>query len=228
MENFSPYDDRNYTEGTAWQYSFWVPHDMKGLVGLMGKDEFVRRLNKGFEDSRPSFASVENRVDVGVNVGNQPNYQAPWLFNYAGAPWLTQKWTREVMEHSFRAAPAGYIDDEDQGQAGSYFVMMAMGLFEMDGGCSTEPIYEVGSPLFDRVVIHLDNKYYPGREFVIETKNNSAKNVYIQSATLNGKPLVKPWIYHSEVVKGGTLVLVMGPEPNKEWGSAPEAAPPQN
>jgi putative alpha-1,2-mannosidase len=132
------------------------------------------------------------------------------------------------MEHSYRNAPAGYTDDEDQGQLGSYFVMAAMGLFEMDGGCSLKPIYEIGSPLFDRIVIHLDKKFYPGREFVIQTKNNSPTNMYIQSATFNGKPLNKPWVYHSEVVKGGKLVLTMGPEPNKNWGSAPDAAPPQN
>jgi predicted alpha-1,2-mannosidase len=224
MEDFSPFDHKDFTEGTAWQYAWWVPHDMKGLIGLMGKDEFIRRLNQGFEDSRPDFASDYKYV----NVGNQPNMQAPWLFNYAGAPWLTQKWTREVMEHSYGTGPAGYVGDEDQGQMGSYYVMMAMGLFEMDGGCSLKPLYEISSPLFRRIVIHLDKNYYPGREFVIETKNNSPENVYIQSATFNGEPLDKPWIYHREVVKGGTLVLVMGPEPNKEWGSAPEAAPPQN
>ena len=224
LENFSPFDQKNFTEGTAWQYAWWVPHDMKGLIGLMGKDEFIRRLNQGFEDSRPDFSSE----DKYVNAGNEPNMEAPWLFNYAGAPWLTQKWTREVLEHSYGTGPAGYVGDEDQGQMGSYFVMMAMGLFEMDGGCSAKPIYEIGSPLFRRIVIHLDKNYFPGQEFVIETKNNSRQNVYIQSAAFNGKPLDKPWIYHRGVVKGGTLVLVMGPEPNKEWGSAPEAAPPQN
>ena len=223
-EDFSPFDQKDFTEGTAWQYAFWVPHDMKGLIGLMGKGELIRRLNQGFEESRPDFASDTKYV----NVGNQPNMEAPWLFNYAGAPWLTQKWTREVLEHSYGTGPAGYVGDEDQGQMGSYFVMMAMGLFEMDGGCSLKPLYEISSPLFRRTVIHLDKNYFPGREFVIETKNNSPENVYIQSATFQGKPLDKPWIYHRDVVKGGTLVLVMGPEPNKEWGSAPEAAPPQN
>jgi predicted alpha-1,2-mannosidase len=218
----SPLDHKYYTEGTAWQYSFYVPHDMKGLIGLMGKEEFIRRLNQGFEDSRPEFAHGF------VDVGNEENMQAPWLFNYAGAPWLTQKWTREVMAHSYSAEPAGYTGDEDQGQMGSYFVLLAMGLFEMDGGCSQKPIYEIGSPLFSRIVVHLDKRYYPGRQFVIEVKNNSPENVYIQSATLNGKPLNRPWIYHSDVVKGATLVLTMGPEPNTNWGSAPEASPPQN
>jgi predicted alpha-1,2-mannosidase len=221
VEGFAPSDRKGFVEGTAWQYAFWVPHDIKGLIGLMGKDELVRRLNQGFEESRPDFAHGY------VNVGNQPNMQAPWLFNYAGAPWLTQKWTREVMDHSYSVAPTGYTGDEDQGQMGSYFVLMAMGLFEMDGGCSRNPIYEIGSPLFSRIAVHLDSKYYPGRQFVIETKNNSPKNIYIQSATLNGKPLGKPWIYHSAAVHGATLVLTMGPEPNRNWGSVPEAAPPQ-
>lgn len=221
VENFAP-DWRNYTEGTAWQYSWWVPHDMKGLIQLMGKNEFVRRLDEGFEKSRPNFNTQY------VNMGNQPNMQAPWLFNYAGAPWLTQKWTREVLEHAYDATVKGYVGDEDQGQLGAWYVISAMGLFEMDGGCSLKPVYEIGSPVFDRVVIHLDRRYYPGRRFVIQTKNNSPKNVYIQCATLNGKPLNKPWIYHSELVNGGTLALVMGPEPNKSWGSAPEASPPQN
>jgi putative alpha-1,2-mannosidase len=136
--------------------------------------------------------------------------------------------TREVMEHSYFARPAGYTGDEDEGQMGSFFALMAMGLFEMDGGCSTKPIYEIGSPLFSRIAVHLDKSYYPGRQFVIEAKNNSPENVYTQSATLNGKPLDKPWIFHSDVVKGAMLVLTMGPEPNTKWGSAPEAAPPQN
>jgi predicted alpha-1,2-mannosidase len=223
VADFSPFDSKNYTEGTAWQYAWFVPHDMKGLVELMGEREFIRRLEEGFENSRPRFDSE----DKYVNVGNQPNMQAPWLFNYAGAPWLTQKWVREVMEHSFGDGPQGYVGDEDQGQSGAWYTMSAMGLFEMDGGCALRPIYEIGSPVFDRVVIHLDPKYYPGRRFVIEARHNSPQNVYIQSATLNGKAINQPWIYHSDVMKGGELVLEMGPQPNKNWGSAPQAAPPQ-
>jgi putative alpha-1,2-mannosidase len=101
-----------------------------------------------------------------------------------------------------------------------------MGLFEMDGGAATEPTYEIGSPIFDKVIINLDKKYYKGGTFVIEARNNSVENKYVQSATLDGKPLNKPWFYHRQLVDGGKLVLQMGPEPNKNWGSAPEAAPP--
>lgn len=221
VEDFSPSQTKGFLEGTAWQYSFWVPHDMKGLIELMGRDEMIRRLSQGLEGSRPKFAHGI------VDMGNEQDMQVPWIFNYAGVPWLTQKWTREIMEHSYFAEPAGYTGDEDEGQMGSLFVMMAMGLFEMDGGCSTKPLYEIGSPLFNRIVIHLDEKYYPGREFAIEARNNSPKNVYIQSATFNGKPLKRPWIYHSDVVKGATLVLTMGPDPNTKWGSAPDDVPPQ-
>ena len=102
----------------------------------------------------------------------------------------------------------------------------ARGLFEMDGGGSVDPIYEISGPLFEKITIHLDPNYYPGKKFVIEAKNVSEENRYIQSATLDGEPLTKPWFYHSDLVDGGSLVLEMGPEPNKKWGSGPGDAPP--
>jgi putative alpha-1,2-mannosidase len=104
--------------------------------------------------------------------------------------------------------------------------MSAIGLFQVDGGCRTRPIYEIGSPLFDRAVIRLDPRYYPGKSFVIETRNNAPANCYIQSATLNGEPWNKPWLYAEQVQHGGCLVLTMGPEPNKNWGAGMENAPP--
>ena len=100
------------------------------------------------------------------------------------------------------------------------------GLFELRGGAAVKPVYEIGSPVFDKVVIHLDKEYYNGGEFVIEARNNSKQNVYIQSATLSGKKLNRPWFYHDKLVKGGRLVLEMGPTPNKKWGSSRKAAPP--
>ncbi len=208
------YGSKDYVEGNAWQYTWFVPHDMKGLVELMGKEEFVKRLNDGFEKSRPYFTTEY------VNIGNQPNMEAPWLFNYAGAPWLTQYWLREVLEGYFGTTPEnGYHGDEDQGQMGSFYVMSAMGLFQMDGGTSVNPVYEIAGPVFSKITIKLDPKYYKGGEFVIEAKNASLKNRYVQSATLNGKPLNKFWFRHSELVSGGRLVLEMGPEPNKEWAA---------
>ena len=214
------FGNRYYIEGNAWQYTWFVPHDVKGLIELMGKDEFNRRLNDGFEKSRPKFVSEF------VNHSNQPNMQAAWLFNYAGKPWLTQKWVQEILNHYYGTGPIdGYPGDEDQGQMGAWYVMSAMGLFEMDGGCSVEPIYEISSPIFDKVIIHLDNKYYPGKTFVIEAENNSAENNYIQSAQLDGKALNTFWFKHSDLIKGGKLVLQMGAEPNKNWAAQGELPP---
>jgi predicted alpha-1,2-mannosidase len=208
---------KDYVEGNAWQYSWFVPHDIPGLIELMGLEEFNKRLDAGFENSEPLFVSQF------VNHSNQPNMQAAWLFNYSGKPWLTQKWVRQILEHYYGTGPVeGYPGDEDQGQMGAWYVMSAMGLFEMDGGASVNPVYEIASPLFEKVTIQLDQNYYDGEEFIIEAKNTSPLNKYIQSATLNGKPLDSYWFYHSELVKGGRLVLDMGPEPNFEWAAHSE------
>ncbi|MFZ5938993.1 MAG: GH92 family glycosyl hydrolase [Bacteroidota bacterium] len=240
VEGFSPFGQvawlgAGYVEGNAWQYSYFVPHDLSGLISLMGKDEFNERLQKGFETSKPyrfnsetlGSNSLEGMGILPVNHGNQPNMEAAWLFNYSGKPWLTQYWAREIMDLYYGDAPhGGWLGDEDQGQMGAWFVMSAMGLFEMDGGTALRPVYEIGSPLFEKITIHLDKNYYPGGEFVIEAKNVSGDNRYIQSAKLNGEALNRPWFYHDELVKGGTLVLKMGPKPNEKWGSRPEDAPP--
>ncbi len=223
------FDGKGYLEGNAWQYSFFNPHDVQGIINLMGKDEFNNRLNEGFEKSAKfNFNAEGDLYDlVPINHGNQPNMQAAWLFNYSGKPWLTQKWTREIMERYYGSTPYhGWLGDEDEGQMGAWFVMAAMGLFETDGGASIKPFYEIGSPLFEKTTIALNNKYYKGKTFTIEAKNTSNENRYIQSATFNGKPLTKPWIYHDDVVNGGRLVLVMGPKPNENWGSKPGDAPP--
>ncbi|TKJ36208.1 MAG: alpha-1,2-mannosidase [Planctomycetes bacterium B3_Pla] len=215
------FQTKDFVEGNSWQYTWFAPHDVRGLINLIGREEFNRRLTKGFEKARPNFVSHY------VNHSNQPNMQAAYLFNFSSAPWLTQKWVREIMENYYGTGPVhGYPGDEDQGQMGAWYVMSAIGLFEMDGGAATEPTYEIGSPIFDKVTIHLDNRYYKGGKFVIEAKNNSKENVYIQSATLDGKTLNKPWFYHRQLADGGKLILQMGQEPNKKWGSAPGAAPP--
>lgn len=218
-----------YLEGNAWQYSFFNPHDVQGILNLMGTEEFNQRLEEGFEkSSRFSFNAEADLYDrVPINHGNQPNMQAAYLFNYSGKPWLTQKWTREIMDTYYGADPYhGWLGDEDEGQMGAWFVMSAMGLFETDGGASVKPFYEIGSPLFEKVTITLDNQYYSGKNFEIEARNTSDANRYIQSATLDGKPLTKPWFYHADLVDGGKLILEMGPKPNKNWGSKPQDAPP--
>jgi predicted alpha-1,2-mannosidase len=224
LEDFTPvksavgkednFGTRDFVEANAWQYTWFVPHDLKGLIELMGRDEFNNRLEEGFEKSRPIFTSEF------VNHSNQPNMQAGWLFNYSGKPWLTQYWVREILDNYYGTTPFnGYPGDEDEGQMGAWYVMSAMGLFEMDGGASTEPAYEISGPIFSKITISLDPKYYEGKEFVIEAKNSSSKNRYIQSATMNGQPLEQFWFKHADLVKGGKLVLEMGPEPNKQWAA---------
>jgi predicted alpha-1,2-mannosidase len=223
---FDPLDskDRAWCEGTAWQYTWFVPHDVQGLIELMGgRATFNRRLNQAFR------RSTEQAFRSGyVNYGNQPSIQMAHLFNYSGAPWLSQKWVREVKQRTFGGTTpdSGYRGDEDQGQAGGLGVMMAIGLFQMRGGAAVDPVYEITSPIFDRTTIHLDPRYYPGGKFVIVAHNNAPENKYIQSASLNGQPWDKPWLFHRQLVQGGTLELQLGPRPNRNWGSRPQDAPP--
>jgi len=240
VENFDKFGDvawlgPGFVEGNSWQYTFFVPHDINGLIELIGKEEFNNRLNDGFETSAPhqfnsehlGANSLEGMGVLPINHGNQPNMQAAYLFNYSGKPWLTQKWSNEIMNKYYGDDPiGGWKGDEDQGQMGAWFVMSAMGLFQMDGGASAKPIYEIGSPQFEKVTIKLDSEYYSGAEFKIIAKKVSDKNIYIQSANLNGKPLKKPWFYHEELVKGGELILKMGSKPNYKWGAQEGAAPP--
>ena len=142
------------------------------------------------------------------------------MFSHAGAPWLTQYWVRRIKKDVFGDITpyGGYNGDEDQGQMGALGVLMAIGLFDIQGGSSVNPNYEITSPVFDKITIQLDNRYYPGKEIVIETKNNSEENVYIQSVIWNGKPYNSFKLPHSEFIKGGKLVIELGDKPNKEWG----------
>jgi len=205
-----------FVEENAWIYTLFVPQDPAGLVRLIGRDEFNRRLEEGFEKGY-------------VDLTNEPNLQAPFLFNYSGKPWLTQKYSRQCMERLYNDDPlSGWVGEEDEGQLSALYVLWAMGLFEMDGGCSVRPYYDLSSPLFSRITLRLDRRYYGGREFVIEAHDNSPANVYIQSARLNGRPLGRAWIYHDEIVAGGRLEFEMGPKPNPAWGTGADAVPPLN
>ena len=195
-----------YVEGSAWQYTFHVPHDVAGVVRQLGRERFIRRLEQGFA--------------LGfVDIGNQPNMQAPYLFTFAGAPWLTQTYARQLLQTEFDATPyVGWHGEEDQGQMGAWFTLSALGLFEMDGGTAERPVVVIGSPLFERATLRLEAPYYAGGTFTIEAPGNSPENVYVQSATLDGRPLDRAWLYHDEITAGGTLRLVMGPAPSR-WGA---------
>lgn len=227
--NWLPYFDLleltekgGFCESNSAIYSHYVPHDMAGLIELYGgADQYVKRLNANFEKSESYGFFRSNKTKEGnwTDYGNQPGTGMAHLFSYAGAPWLTQKWVRKVKAAYCDVTPyGGYRDDEDQGQMGALGVLMAIGLFEVDGGCAEKPFYEITSPLFDKVTIHLDNRYYSGKTFQIITKGNSTDNMYIQNASLNGKKWNKCWFYHEDFIKGGTLELKLGAKPNKKWG----------
>ncbi|MCF8264197.1 MAG: GH92 family glycosyl hydrolase [Melioribacteraceae bacterium] len=229
--NYDPLTyDEGWVESNGAQATYFVPHDVKGLIDLLGGNEkFTDRLNLAFEMSIGNgFIGEKPHREVYVNYGNQPSTQMANLFNYSGAPWLTQHWTREIVNTVFSSTlpDGGYSGDEDQGLMGSLAVLLRIGLFEMNGGCSPKPFYEIGSPVFDKITITLDEDFYSGKFFVIETENNSKENRYIQKVELDGEDLNKPWFFHSDLVDGGTLKIRMGSEPNKNWGSISDAAPP--
>lgn len=203
-----------FVEGNAWVYTLFVPQNPSGLIDFVGRDEFNRRLEEGFAKGY-------------VDLTNEPNMQSPFLFNYSGQPWLTQKFTRKCLVEDYNSSPLrGWIGEEDEGQLSALYVLWAMGLFEMDGGCAVKPTYDLSGPLFNRIVLHLDPHYYGGKDFVIEAHHNSPANCYIQSARLNGRPLNRAWIYHSEIIAGGKLEFEMGPQPNRNWGTGPTAVHP--
>ena len=230
--------DGGWVEGTGAQFTWWVPHDVKGLSLLMGgRSAFNEKLNQSFESgiahnfvalkSEDPAQTRKNRR-VYINYGNQPCMQMVNLFNFTGAPWLTQYWNREIINtvYSGVSPQKGYYGDEDQGLMGALAVLMKIGLFSMHGGANEAPIYEISSPIFDKITIHLEEDYYPGKQFIIQCKNNSSTNKYVQSAKLDGQALNKTWFYHRDLIDGGILELEMGPRPNKKWGAAEADAPP--
>lgn len=223
-EAFDPFSNRGFIEGNSWQYSWYVPHDVPGLVELIGRDTFNRRLEEGFAKSvRHRFAAHAfdrtsgQSAEYYINQGNEVNMCAPYLFNYSGKPWEAQRWSRAILDSFYGTTPYdGWGGDEDEGQLGAWFVMSAMGLFEMDGGCTARPMVDLGSPLFGRIEIDLDPHYYGGGRFVIEALNHAPENIYVQKAWLNGKRLTEPRIPFSAIKDGGRLVFEMGPRPARD------------
>lgn len=225
VDKFDPYEPwRGFQEGNAVQYTFFVPQNPAALIKAVGKDNFNNRLDSIFTLSEKDAFGGGKTIDAfaGIksiyNHGNQPGLHISWLFNFSGKPWLTQKWTRRICDAFYGTEPIhgyGYGQDEDQGQLGSWYVMAALGLFDVKGFTDSRPIIELGSPLFDKVEIKLGNS----KKLIIEAKNNSKENIYVQSGSLNGKPLQNCWLYRDELMKGGRLVFQMGELPNKNWGT---------
>lgn len=216
IEPFDPYLTPGFTEGNAFNYTWFVPQDPLALIESIGRERFVSRLDEAMEhSSHANFNAVGDRfADFPINHGNETSMEVAWLFNWAGAPELTQKWVRAIQEQYYGVTPYdAYPGDEDLGQMSAWFVMSAIGLFQMDGGCSVEPFYELGSPRYPKVILHLDGKYGRGETFVISASGASAENCYVHAASLNGCPLSGFKIPVSAILGGGTLELVMGPVP---------------
>lgn len=198
-------------ESNPYQQGWFVPHDVKGMVELMGGNEKVRADLESMFDHTPANMMWNDYY----NHANEPVHHVPFLFNRVGAPWLTQKWTRLICNNAYKNEVNGLVGNEDVGQMSAWYILAAIGFHPIAPGHTR---YELTSPVFDKVTIALDQKYASGKTFTIIAKNNSASNIYIQSAKLDGKPYDKCYIDHNDIKKGGVLELQMGSEPNKSWG----------
>lgn len=226
IKDFDPFAPWiGFQEGNAIQYTYYVPHHIDQLIELVGKEEFNNRLDSSFQISQKNIFGGGETVDAFAglhtyyNHGNQPNLHISWLFNFSDKPYLSQKWVRAICNEFYGLECIhgyGYGQDEDQGQLGAWYVMAALGLFDVKGLTQIDPAFQIGSPLFDKITIKLNKKYYPGKEFVIETKNNQKDNFYIQSIELNGKPHNSVQLPFSEVVKGGRISIGLSDTPNTE------------
>ncbi|MFY0654943.1 MAG: GH92 family glycosyl hydrolase [Cyclobacteriaceae bacterium] len=206
--------DRDYTEGNAWQYLWFVPHDVYGLQEMLGgKKVMASKLDELF--SLP-YIGESKVLDVSGLIGeyahgNEPCHHVAYLYNYVGQPWKTQELIHQVDKEFYKAAPDGYIGNEDAGQMSAWYVFSALGFYPVNpsGG-----IYIFGSPLLEEATLNLEN----GKTFKIIAKNFNEKNIYIQSVKLNRKPYNNVWLRHEDIVQGGTLEYVMGPKKSK-WGT---------
>ncbi len=205
-EPFDPADDadgNDFCEATSWIYTWFVPHEVEELIELMGgRPAFVARLNEFFAGGH-------------FEISNEPSFHIPYLYNYAGQPGKTQKVVRATLAADFGPDPGGLPGNDDSGATSAWYAFSAMGLYPVAPG---DGVYQIGSPLFDKITIKLHPAHARGKTFVIEAIGNSEANLYIQSAELNGEPLERTWITHKEITTGGTLRLQMGPEPS-EWGA---------
>ena len=219
-----------FTEGNSWHYTWSVFHDIDGLIGLMGgKKAFVNMLDSVFtmpttyDESYYGFVihEIKEMEIMGMGQyahGNQPIQHMPYLYNYAGEPWKTQYWVREIMERLYTPHPDGYCGDEDNGQTSAWYVFSAMGFYPV---CPASDQYVLGSPLFKKVTIHLEND----KKVVIRANNNAKENRYIESILLNGHDYTKNYLNHSLLMQGANVDYTLSPKANKMRGIAKEDAP---
>ncbi len=226
--NFDPmaislFGSGDFTEGNSWHYSFFAPHDITGLMELYGgKEKFAQKLDEMFEQE--AVNDNEHAHDVTGLIGqyaqgNEPSHHVIYTYNFAQRPTRTQELIRQVMKEMYTAAPDGYSGNEDTGQMSAWYVFSSMGFYPMNPVSNQ---YIIGSPLFDKVTIHLENE----KTFIIESQNNGAENYYIKSAKLNGKDYNQTFLKHEDIVEGGKLSFEMSSTP-QAWGSLIKEAPVQ-
>lgn len=227
IDNFDPMAPwRGFQEGNAYQYTFYIPQAIPELAQKMGQEALIQRLDSTFTIAQKSIFSGGKEIDAfsGLkfvyNHGNQPCLHIPWIFNEVGRPSLSQKWVRSILNEFYGSDGVhgyGYGQDEDQGQLGAWYVISSLGLFDVKGLTNENPSFSIGSTLFDKVTIQLNSKYYEGKQFVIEAKNNTSTTPYVQSFTLNGEPMSGVRLPFSTLVKGGKLEVQMDSIPKDTY-----------
>ena len=221
--NFNPAEvDQHFTEANSWQYSFYVPHDVQGLISLHGgKEKLEAKLDELF--NAPSQLAGRNQADITGLIGqyahgNEPSHHMAYLYNYVAKPWKTQQLVKRIMNEMYSPKPDGICGNEDCGQMSAWYIMSAMGFYPL---CPGSTQYAIGSPLFPKVTISLEN----GKKFTVIADSLSNKNIYIKAATLNGNPITRSWIDHAEIMAGGELRLTMASSPSETWGTQPSDLP---
>ena len=212
----------DYCEGNGWQYLWLVPHDPEGLIDLLGGDEaFGEKLDQLFavESVKSEGASADISGLIGQYAhGNEPGHHTTYLYAFVGQQWKTAKLVRQILTTLYSDQPDGLSGNEDCGQMSAWYVFSALGIYPVN---PVAGVYVFGSPIVDKATIAVPG----GKSFTIVAKNNSPVNLFIQSVELNGKPYGKSYITHPDIIAGGELTFVMGPEPNKAFGNAPEDRP---
>ena len=212
----------DFTEGTGWQYTFFVPQHPEGLIALMGGDDaFVTKLDSLFSVEGDMGAEASSDISglIGQYAhGNEPSHHVAYLYPYAGQQWKTAEKVRYIDREFYTDSPDGIIGNEDCGQMSAWYIMSAMGFYQVN---PSNGVFVFGSPLFPSLTLRLEN----GRSFTVTAEGNSDTNIYIQSATLNGQPYEKSYITYDDIMSGGELHFVMGDKPNKSFGAAPESRP---
>src|SRR4029079_5079651 len=221
-----PFDPREvtfgFTEANSWQYTFFAPQDVSGLIALMnGREQFARKLDELF--STDSRTTGRKQADITGLIGqyahgNEPSHHMAYLYDYVGQPWKTQARVRQIVDKLYSARPDGLIGNEDCGQMSAWYVLSTAGFYPVTPGA---PIYAIGTPLFPELRFQLEN----GKSFTIKANRVSSLNFYIQSAKLNGKDYRKSFLQHKDLAAGGELIFEMGDKPNMKWGTGPGDAP---